>query len=327
MATTDALKIVLCFDGTLTSDKNEHTSYIGRIASYFMHYPKNSLWQIFQNCNEKNKYYFAGAGSDLCEEDASISMFTKITGSIIGTIDGHYGVNGIESHLIKIKNIVLKHSVEAKNQNREIELDIFSYSRGGFLAWRLQKELATLMEEHNIPISALNKFEIDPVPGTLFDRLRLFWYGKKQNPTIKINSVTYFSDTGNLNWWPFEKINTIFFSGLKDENIPDAQTWLVYANHEGINGRLEHRPDHPENVSSKIVLGHIVENAALEFDATWKKTAIANGKKALNKLAQQKSIAKPSRKFLNGNSLWESLVGKTHENIQPITVLAKKKVI
>lgn len=316
MAMTRRKNIVFCLDGTYRINNHTPSSWLGHVFKNLMCNPKHTLLQIYNHCEEENKYYFAGPGSEICSNNPSV--LSNIFYSIFGGIDGHIGTHGIENSLQNLISILTHHGNKALDESEEIALTIFSYSRGGFLAWRLKKELSKLITEEKLPIGSLHLYNIDPVPGTFTDRFRLYLHGSKPDPDIQINSTTYFSDTGNLHIWPFSRINTPFFSGLLEES---TQAWIVKANHEAISGACDDGdPEHPDILNSKAVLGHIIENCYLKFDCDWKKMVINEGRISLKKCAGHESMFNHKRGYLNANSMWSSFVPSKKE-LQPLAAV------
>lgn len=319
-------KVVLCFNGSVSTGNNNPDNRLGILASYFMYHPHNSILQIFENCEEENKFHFDGPGADICNNTVSGMTMSKIVGSIAGAIDGHVGMNSIENNLLEAKKILIEQSNQAKKENKVLEIHIFSWSRGGFLAWRLKKELTNMISEHQIRVDSLYMFNIDPVPGGPFDRLRLYWHSNRKDPDIKIYSTTYYSDSGNLNCWPFKKVNTIFFSGLiLDEDTHYSKKWVVRGNHEGLAGRSGHErdPNHPEKLAGNTVLWNIVKNSLLKFKSEWRKKIIEEGERSLHESVKQNLVPQYNRGFLSPKTTRTCFIGESKNEFVPITSLAK----
>lgn len=325
-------KVVLCFNGTFATKNDDQPDLIGSaLAYFFMCHPNNTIAKIFNKCEEENKFHFDGPGTDLCSDKSPGFSIGKMLGTIGGFIDGHIGMHGIKNNLAEAKKILIEEGNKAKLENKKLEIHIFSWSRGGFTAWRLKKELSILISEKKLDVESLSLVNIDPVSGGPFDRMRLYWHGKEKEPVIDIDvkSVSYYSHSGNLNFWPSTYFNTIFFSALEvDDQRPSqkwlVEKWMVNATHEGIVGRSGHEadPNHPEKLAGTTVLWHIIKNSPLKFNNDWKEKILKEGERALNELAQQNLPSQQNRKFLSPGTIKAAFIGEAKNDIPIITTLA-----
>lgn len=316
-------RVVFFCDGSMSTRNNTPDNILGRLAASLMHHPNNSILQLFQNCEEQNKYYFDGPGADICSNKTPGLTLSKVVGSIGGAIDGHFGTHGIGNSLKEITEIILKLSDEARKNNKKLEIHVHSWSRGGFLAWKIKKLLAELLEDNRIDVDSLYLINIDPVAGGPFDRFNLWMKSNKKDPNIPIYSITYYSDNGNLKNWPFQ-FNTIFFSGLiLDEDHPNAERYIVRVHHEGIVGRSgnEVDPNHPDKLAGEAVLGDIVKKSPLKFAEGWTEIVIKNGERALQETAKQNLVPQTNRAFLSPKTTRTCFLGDQKRDFKPLTEL------
>lgn len=329
--------VVLFLNGTIAIGSEKPDNRLGElVARYIMFNEKNFIWELFVNCKESEeiiKYHVPGPGTDVCSNKVPGLTVAKLLNTIRGCIDGYIGLHGIWNNLEEIQKLLREQANLAKEKNQKIVLGMYTYSRGGSLGDHVE---AWLRNDKNMLeiIKKVDRFNIDPVAGGPFDRMRRcwyiylysLWYSSNKTSNLDVLSHTVHSVDGNLHywptWWPFTKFNTIFFSGIDYQDNSHS----VNLNHEEIAGLHKNGINHQANV----VIAHIVNSSQIEFEASWKEKILKDGDESLKFLKEstdpKEYLPRNNRKFLSTKSLRSCLFGDVKYS-PPITEVEIKKNI
>ncbi len=291
------LQLVLCFDGTFGSlaDKN------------------NSIVNLFQHCTlpGANKFYFQGPGTDATDalpnnaywiSNVARKAKNTVTGMMAGLDGSQIGTHSVAANLSKALVHIKQNIIDAQRENKPLQLYLFGWSRGGYTALLLLKEIKELIKTMKVAgeintdqneddlLAGIYMDNIDPVPGGPTDRLYLSHYSQFKHPTVPIIYKARLSDTGNMP--KYESIrpeflanrNMPFFSLLFDSNLNTSTShqFIFPLTHGDIASIGNTNPDLNDMKSSlsRVVFADMVLTAklhGLSFDPEWEKTIIEEG--------------------------------------------------
>ena len=281
-------KFFICFDGTWANKNYQSLTRYSPLTA------KNStIAQLYDESplKDDDKLYFPGPGTD----ETGLGFTNLIAGASGDT--GKYSVN---ENVNRAYDEITK-KLQLLKKGETLNLQVAGWSRGGVAVDRLLSRLARELPEDlkdKIDIIVCNK--IDPVPGGVFDRgnkiTQLANLGESDVFTKKINSFTYYSNSGALNSTSLLKDN---FSALHDPNHQSVK-YAFPANHEQIAGIKD------ENGSSDIVKEHIKATGVYYGIQTYELN-----KKDFQKLGFPENLSQ--RGFLNselkGHQVYHRIIG------------------
>lgn len=268
-----------------------------------------------------------GPGTDIAAPQGSLVK------SIAALVDGHIGDNGINNNLEKIKHFLIQQSIEAEKAGETLSIFGVGWSRGGFTLCQMRQWLYSQIIDKTMKVETLELYLIDSVLGGPTDRLRYLFNDRKPSGLLSTNVKIhgYYSHNGNLNLWEILlqyfpekwKFNTPFFSAVMDKNSNSiychedkryrhiVTNWLFPATHEALIGRSN---SPVEAWSGDIVLADIVRNLAEQsfaFQEQWQQAILAKGQLALEQLRESRIACLYNRKFLNNESLTNTIFGQS----------------
>jgi hypothetical protein len=318
-------KIALFFNGTWASHKRENDlpeSKSGKVHSTFAWVAyqlmgrTNNIVELHKHCSLPlgDKFILEGPGTAIL--DAKQSDYLGLVAAARSISALFYAGLDIESNLDLAKKFLLDKAQEAKKLNEPLEIHLFGWSRGSFSIFLLKNYFFAL-EDQGYPIKKVYIHNMDPVPGTLLDRVDLHLHTPKHT-AIKFEITTYFSDSGNLDFWQsipgLTKINTPCFSGLRDKG---KEYIFTEATHEDIVGISNHQITHTDPQKKHkaciglMVLANIALHATqqkLPFQIAWLTSISKLGIEALamysSNIKENKLSPAPLRKYLTSTSPW-----------------------
>jgi len=269
-----------------------------------MHHPSNSLIEMHKHCEEKNKFYYDGPGTDIVHERlGAYKYLTPISSIFNGNTGNHSVYNNYKRALNKIELL--------NNTKEPLDIYIYGYSRGAISAWVLKNKL---LKTKKLNIKNIFLFAIDPSPGSFIDRIKLKKPAADINKKINVIINSYYSYNGNITLWdmicPF-KINLPLLSAFK---IPTGNCYILKGNHEDVAGHSRNLKNSKniKRIVGDLVIADIITKSKLKFNQNWQRMILYKGMLAMQNYLPIK--IKSKRKFLTLTNFWSTVVGSSPDS-------------